>query len=77
MKTIKELTEDYKNSGKAFELYKSLWIKLDNMFDLGTEESDEAEDLRGEMEPIWYALTKEEKDTMNKFYIEYETEKNK
>lgn len=47
------------------------WIRLDKMFDVGEGDSQEADDLRDEMDAPWYALTSAEHEKLNKQISDY------
>lgn len=63
MNEIDEMTQE-----EILEQYKELWTKLNKMWHDGNGESEEAEQLRDSMDPIWNAMTPETIDKVNAFH---------
>lgn len=64
---VKEMTQE-----EIFDQYIKYWIELNEMWHNGSGESKEAEKLRDEMDPLWYAMNPETIEKVNKFHTDNE-----
>lgn len=54
----------------CFREYTVLIQQLNTMCDNGQGSSTEADDLRDKMDPLWYAMTEDHRQSFRRFYFE-------
>lgn len=55
---------------EAYRKSRDLPAKLDNLMRAGKSESDEADKIRDEMDAPWYAMTPEERESIEALSVE-------